>query len=70
MYFGVGLAMPVPLPQIELCDGRTISSKSGGFAKKGEPLVEGYSSAFEEVIVLFKANVKAERQWQPRSGRQ
>lgn len=44
--------------RIRLRDGASINIKDVGFAKKGGPLMEGYSSAFEELIALFKANAK------------
>lgn len=52
-------ALPtVPMALIWLRDGKTIGIKSVAFEKKGEPLMNGYSSAFDELIALFKANRK------------
>lgn len=52
-------AMPtVPMALIWLRDGKAISIKSVAFEKKGEPLKDGYSSAFDELIALLRANSK------------
>lgn len=54
--------------RVRLRDGVTIKIKDVSFAKKGGPLLEGYSSAFDELIALFKANAKrkTEEPLQPR----
>ena len=43
---------------IWLRGGKSIRIKDVAFEKKGEPLKSGYSSAFDELIATFKANVK------------
>lgn len=43
---------------IRLRDGVRISIKDIGFEKREEPLMNGYSSAFEELITAFKAAIK------------
>jgi len=43
---------------IWLRDGKAISIRDSAFEKKGEPLMAGYSSAFDELISLLKANMK------------
>lgn len=46
------------LALVLLRDGKAIVIRAGSFEKKGLPLRSGYSSAFNEVIGLFKGNVK------------
>jgi hypothetical protein len=46
------------LALILLRDEKAIVIRAGAFEKKGAPLRSGYSSAFNEVIGLFKGNVK------------
>lgn len=46
------------LALILLRDGKAIVIRAGAFEKKGAPLRSGYSSAFNEVIGLFRGNVK------------
>lgn len=41
---------------IWLRDGAVIDIKAPAFTKEGEPLMDGYSSAFDELIATFKAN--------------
>lgn len=43
---------------IRLRDGKTIRIKDVAFEKKEEPLMAGYSSAFDELIARLKANMK------------
>lgn len=45
---------------IWLRDGKAISIRDSAFEKKGEALMAGYSSAFDELITLLKANMKRE----------
>lgn len=60
-----GSLQQVPVAEISLRDGKAIRIKAVAFEKKGEPLLDGYSSAFDEVVAIFKKNMK-----QSRSGRQ
>lgn len=46
--------------QIWLRGGKSIGIKDVAFEKKGEPLKADYSSAFDELIATFKANMKRE----------
>jgi len=43
---------------IRLLGGKCIRIRDVAFEKKGQPLQSGYSSAFDELIATFKANVK------------
>lgn len=43
---------------VRLRDGVRISIEDIAFEKRGEPLMDGYSCAFDEVVALFKAAVK------------
>jgi len=46
------------LAVILLRDGNAIVIRAGAFEKRGAPLRSGYSSAFTELIGLFKDNAK------------
>jgi hypothetical protein len=46
--------------RVRLRNGATIAIKDVSFAKKGGPLIAGYSSAFDELIALFKGNMHRE----------
>jgi hypothetical protein len=44
--------------RIWLQGGKSIAIKDVAFEKKGEPLKDGYSSAFDELIATFKLSTK------------
>ena len=44
--------------QVRLRDGARINIVDAAFDKMEEPLMDGYSCAFDEVIALFKAGIK------------
>lgn len=44
--------------RVRLRDGARIDIKDVAFVKNDEPLSDGYSCAFDEVIALFKAAMK------------
>lgn len=56
-----GSLQQVPVAEISLRDGRSIRIKAVAFEKKGEPLLGGYSSAFDEVVSILKQNMKQSR---------
>ena len=53
---------------IWLRGGKAIRIKDVAFEKKGELLKSGYSSAFDELIATFKANVKQNATIDPARG--
>lgn len=53
---------------IWLRGGKSIRIRDVAFEKRGESLQSAYSSAFDELIATFKANVKASHQF-PREAR-
>lgn len=56
-----GSLQQVPVAEISLRDGKSIRIKAVAFEKKGEPLLGGYSSAFDELVAIFKENMKQSR---------